>query len=67
MAKRPLRYAQAEKSYYIPTAAEVDEFFETGVLLSEKAYQDMLSFMKKELGLNHAEAKNILFDLWEKV
>lgn len=66
-ALRSLRHAQAEKSYYIPTAAEVDEFFETGALLSDRAYQDMLSFMKKELGLNHAEAKNILFDLWEKV
>lgn len=66
-ALRSLRHAQAEKSYYIPTAAEVDEFFETGALLSDKAYQDMLSFMKKELGLNHVEAENILFDLWEKV
>lgn len=64
---RSLRYAQAEKSYYIPTAAEVDEFFETGALLSDKAYQDMLSFLKKEMGLAHLEAENILFDLWEKV
>lgn len=66
-ALRSLRYAQAEKSYYIPTAAEVDEFFETGALLSDKAYQDMLSFLKKEMGLAHLEAENILFDLWEKV
>lgn len=62
-----LRRAQADKSYYIPTVAEVDEFFETGALLSDKAYQDMFRFLEKEMGLDHIKAEDILLDLWDKV
>ena len=64
---KSLRCAQMDKSYYIPTVAEVDEFYETGALLSDKAYQDMFRFLEKEMGLHHVEAEDILFDLWDKV
>lgn len=66
-ALQSLRRAQADKSYYIPSVAEVDEFYETGVLLSDKVYQDMFRFLEKEVGLEHGEAEDILFDLWDKV
>lgn len=43
------RLNEMDKSYYIPTVAEVDEFYETGALLSDKAYQDMFRFLEKEM------------------
>lgn len=62
-----LRYAQADKDYYIPTAAEVEELHETGALISGKEYQDMQRLLEKEFGLSKTEAKDILLDLWDKV
>lgn len=62
-----IRRAQADKSYYIPSVAEVEEFYETGALLSDKVYQDMLRFLEKEIGLDHQEAEDILLDLWDRV
>lgn len=66
-ALQSIRRAQADKSYYIPSVAEVDEFYETGALLSDKVYQDMFRFLEKEVGLTHGEAEDILLDLWDKV
>ena len=45
----------------------MDEFYETGALLSDKVYQDMVRFLEKEVGLTHGEAEDILLDLWDKV
>lgn len=62
-----LRYAQADKEFYFPSAAEVEEYHETGALLSGKEYQDMLAFMIKKLGMDKEEARYTLLDLWDKI
>lgn len=59
-----LRTIQANKNFYIPGVAEVVEFYETNALLSDKPYQDLIRFLKSELGLEYVEAADILYDLW---
>ncbi len=62
-----LRVQQSNKEFYIPTANEVNELFDTGALLSDKAYQDMLAFLKKEMKMDALEARYLLEDLWDKL
>ena len=66
-ASENLRRAQGTKDYYIPTAAEVEEYFATGALLSKKPYQDMLKFLTSDMKMEREEAKFLLFDLWDKL
>ena len=60
-----LRVRQQDKDYYIPTAAEVEELFDTCALLSTPAYQKMKKYMTKNLHLTETEAEDILLDLWD--
>ena len=60
-----LRVRQQDKDYYIPTAAEVEELFDTCALLSTPAYQKMKKYMTKNMHLTVTEAEDILFDLWD--
>ena len=60
-----LRVHQQGKDYYIPTAAEVEELFDTCALLSTPAYQKMKKYMTKNLHLAEREAEDILLDLWD--
>ena len=60
-----LRVRQQGKDYYIPTAAEVEELFDTCALLSTPAYQKMKKYMTKNLHLAETEAEGILLDLWD--
>ena len=60
-----LRGRQQGKDYYIPTAAEVEELFDTCALLSTPAYQKMKKYMTKNLHLTETEAEDILLDLWD--
>ena len=60
-----LRVRQQGKDYYIPTAAEVEELFDTCALLSTPAYQKMKKYMTKNLHLTETEAEDILLDLWD--
>ena len=60
-----LRVRQQDKDYYIPTAAEVEELFDTCALLSTPAYQKMKKYMTKNLHLAEREAEDILLDLWD--
>lgn len=62
-----LRRAQADKEYYFPSVTEIEEYHDTGALISGKEYQNMLSFMVKTLGIDRNEAKDTLLDLWDKV
>lgn len=66
-ALQNIRYEQADKEFYIPTAEEVDEFYETGALISAKEYQCMQSFIMKEFGFSKGEAEDLLLDLWDRV
>lgn len=66
-ALQNIRYEQADKEFYIPTAEEVDEFYETGALISAKEYQYMQSFIMKEFGFSKGEAEDLLLDLWDRV
>lgn len=66
-ALESIRYMQADKDYYIPTVDEVEELFDTGALISDKAYQEMLKFITKDVGLDRSEAEDILYELWDKV
>lgn len=59
-----LRASQEGKEYYIPSAAEVTEFYETGMLLSDKPYQDLIRFLERELRLKKEEISEIMFPLW---
>ena len=61
---KTLRTIQANKDFYIPGVAEVVEFYETDAILSDKPYQDLIRFLKSELGLEYVEAADILYDLW---
>lgn len=65
-AKR-LHDAQADKDFYIPTAAEVEEYYENDALLSGKEYQDMKAMITGELGMDREEAEDILYELWDKL
>ena len=65
-AKR-LHDAQADKDFYIPTDAEVEEYYENGALLSGKEYQDMKAMITGELGMDREEAEDILYELWDKL
>ena len=60
-----LRVRQQGKDYYIPTAAEVEELFDTCALLSTPSYQNMKKYMTKNLHLTETEAEDILLDLWD--
>lgn len=60
-----LRVRQQGKDYYIPTAEEVEELFDTCALLSTPAYQKMKKYMTKNLHLAEREAEDILLDLWD--
>ena len=60
-----LRGRQQGKDYYIPTAAEVEELFDTCALLSTPAYQKMKKYMTKNMHLTVTEAEDILLDLWD--
>ena len=60
-----LRVRQQGKDYYIPTAAEVEELFDTCALLSTPSYQKMKKYMTKNLHLTETEAEDILLDLWD--
>ena len=60
-----LRGRQQGKDYYIPTAAEVEELFDTCALLSTPAYQKMKKYMTKNMHLEETEAEDILLDLWD--
>ena len=60
-----LRVRQQGKDYYIPTATEVEELFDTCALLSTPAYQKMKKYMTKNLHLAETEAECILLDLWD--
>jgi len=60
-----LRVRQQGKDYYIPTAAEVEELFDTCALLSTPAYQKMKKYMTKNMHLTVTEAEDILLDLWD--
>ena len=60
-----LRVRQQGKDYYIPTAAEVEELFDTCALLSTPAYQKMKKYMTKNLHLAETEAECILLDSWD--
>lgn len=62
-----LGYAQADKSYYIPAADEVNELYKSGALLSGKEYQDMLRFLTKELRIRRDAAEYMLSTLWNKL
>ena len=58
---------QAGKDFYIPTADEVEELFDTLALLSRKPYQDMLKFMTCKLHMPNSEAMDILNELWHMI
>lgn len=60
-----LRVRQQGKEYYIPTAAEVEELFDTCALLSTPDYQEMKKYMTKNLHVAETEAEDILLDLWD--
>ena len=60
-----LRVRQQGKDYYIPTAAEVEELFDTCALLSTPAYQKMKKYMTMNMHLTVTEAEDILLDLWD--
>ena len=62
-----LRVRQQGKEYYIPTAAEVEELFDTCALLSTPSYQKMKGYMTKNLNLTETEAEDILLDLWDMI
>ena len=62
-----LRVRQQGKDYYIPTAAEVEELFDTCALLSTPSYQKMKGYMTKNLHLTETDAEDILLDLWDKI
>ena len=62
-----LRVRQQGKDYYIPTAAEVEELFDTCALLSTPSYQKMKGYMTKNLHLTETEAEDILLDLWDMI
>lgn len=66
-ALRELRIRQGAKEFYIPSASEVEEFFETGALLSTPEYRDMQRFVESEFGLPEEKAEDILRDLWHKI
>ena len=55
---------QADKEYYIPTVAEVEELYEELALISSKAYKDMHAFLIREASMDPEEAKYMLCDLW---
>lgn len=61
-----LQQAQSNKDYYFPTEAELEEFFQVGALIREKAYQDLQAFIQKEFGIEEAKARNLMIELWQK-
>lgn len=59
-----IKRMQADKEYYIPTVAEVEELYEEMALISSKAYKDMHKFLIREASMDPEEAKYLLCDLW---
>ncbi|MBP3195725.1 MAG: SEC-C domain-containing protein [Butyrivibrio sp.] len=59
--------ALGDKPYYIPTEAEIEEYYIWGALISKKTYQDMKQFIITEMKLDKKKAENLLLDLWDKL
>lgn len=61
-----LQREQSGKPFYIPTIAEIEEYYRTYALLSRRPYQEMLRFLKKEMLMNTEEAERIMHELWRR-
>ena len=64
---KALLEAQHGKPYYVPTAREVEEFYETGALLSNQPYREMRRFLRKDMRMGASEAENLLLELWDRI
>ena len=60
-----LRNAQAGKDYYIPSSAEVEEYADTGALISGKEYQNLQCMVENDLGYSHEDATELMYELWD--
>ncbi|MGN0331580.1 MAG: hypothetical protein ACI4D9_00895 [Lachnospiraceae bacterium] len=56
-----------QNDFWIPSVAEVVEFYETDALLSDKPYQDLIRFLERELGLEYIEVAGIMYELWDRL
>lgn len=61
-----LQQAQQNKDFYIPTEDELEEFFNTGALISEKSYQDIQKFIQTEFGIDDLTAHDLMIELWQR-
>ncbi len=66
-ALKELKMNQAGKDYYIPTEAEIIEFFDTMALVSEKSYQNLQKFLINDLDMDEDDAAMLVADLWNEV
>ena len=55
---------QSDKPFYIPTVAEIEEYYDFESLISKKTYQDMQKFLENEAKMDKDEVRNILIDTW---
>lgn len=62
-----LRDQQADKDYYIPSEAEIEEFFNTMALVSDPAYQKMIRFLVDDLDMYERDAQFLASDLWTEL
>lgn len=61
-----LQRVQSEKDFYFPSEAEIEEFFNTGALVSEKNYQNLQKFIQKEFDMEEKKANELMVQLWQK-
>lgn len=60
-----LRDFQHGKDFYIPSVAEVTEFYDTEALISDKEYQDMLHYLVRDLKWPYEDASELVLSLWD--
>lgn len=61
-----LQRVQTEKDFYFPSESEIVEFYNTGALISEKAYQNLQKYIQNEFEMEEQKASELMVQLWQK-
>ena len=61
------RDRQRDKPYYIPSAAEIEEFYDKGCILSEPSYMKLCNYLVKRFKLSRSEAEGRMCQLYQLI
>lgn len=65
-ARKALLKAQGDKPFYVPSAAQVIEYYETNALLSEESFENLYDFLTEEHDFGLVDFDRMLMELWRR-